>query len=308
MSTRTPSQKAAGAYMQARRRRLQALGQWQPYVDAEPVRQHLRKVNATGMSYVAIAERLGLPQSNSLQHVLWGRGTPEPGQKVSRETAELVLAFWPSLEDFPDAALIDATGTRRRVEALAVRGWARHLIASRVGVDVKYFRKAVGRPRVSARLARGVVEAYDAWWDQDPLEHGVPWSSVSRVQADAVRGGFHGPLAWDDDTIDNPCAVPLTDAVQPVATEGGNVATRWLMGESVVLGRDDRREVLQHLYEWTNQTTAEIASQLDMTPAAAERQWERMKERAVAEGRRLWRRVYVPRERDLTQNEMEEAA
>lgn len=309
MSTRTPSQKAAGAYMQIRRRRLQALGQWQPYVEAEPVRQHLRKVNATGMPYAAIAERLGLPQSNSLQHVLWGRGTPEPGQKINRETAELVLSFWPSLEDFPDAALIDATGTRRRVEALSVRGWARHLIASRLGVDVKYFRKAVGRQRVTARIARGVAEAYDAWWDQDPLEHGVPWASVSRVQADAVRGGFHGPLVWDDDTIDDPTAVPVMDAVQPIATEGGNVADRWLHGESVILGPEDRRQVLQHLFEWTHDSPEEIAARLEMSLAAVWQTWSRIKKQARMEGRREpWRRVYVPRERDLKQTQMEEAA
>lgn len=308
MSTRTPSQKTACAYMQTRRRRLQALGQWQPYVDAEPVREHLRRINAAGMSYAGICERLGLPQSNSIQHLMWGRGQYGPGQKVKRETAELILAYWPSPEDFPDSALIDATGTRRRVEALAVRGWARHLIATRMGLDVKYFRKVVGRQKVTARVARGVCEAYNAWWNQDPLEHGVPLSSVSRVKADAERNGFHGPLAWDDDTIDNPHALPVTDAVAPVVTEGENVAARWLMGESVILGAADRREVLAHLFEWTNDTTAEIAEQLGMTPAAAERQWERMKERAAAEGRRLWRRVYVPRERDLTQNEMEEAA
>jgi hypothetical protein len=309
MSARTPSQKAACAYMQTRRRRLLALGQWQPYVDAEPVRQHLRKVNAAGMSYAAIAERIGLPQSNSLQHVLWGRGTPEPGQRITRETAELILSFWPSLEDFPDAALIDATGTRRRVEALAVRGWARHLIADRLGTNVKHFRKAVGRPRVSARLARGVAEAYDAWWNQDPLEHGVPLASVSRVQADAARGGFHGPLAWDDDTIDNPNAVPVTDALAPIATEGENVADRWLHGESVVLGTEDRKQVLQHLMEWTNDTPKEIAAQLEISLDTLWQTWSRIKKQARAEGRREpWRRVYVPRERDLKQTEMGEAA
>jgi hypothetical protein len=80
------------------------------------------------------------------------------------------------------------------------------------------------------------------------------------------------------------------------------------MGEAVILGRDDRREVLQHLYEWTNDTTADIAARLDMTPEAAERQWHRLQEKAKADGRRLWRRVYVPRERNLKQNEMGEAA
>ena len=309
MSTRTPSQKSVCAYRQARRRRLMALGQWQPFADAEPVREHIGRIKAAGMSYAALCERLDLPQSTSLQHLLWGRGKYGPGQKVRWETAELILAYWPSPEDFPDTALIDATGTRRRVEALAVRGWARHLVASRIGMNTKHFRKVVSRPKVTARVARGVSEAYNAWWNQDPLEHGVPLSSVSRVQADAARSGFYGPLAWDDDTIDDPNEVPVTDALEPLATEGENVADRWLHGESVVLGSEDRKRVLQHLMEWTNQTPQEIADQLEITLHTLWQTWSRLKKQARMEGRtEPWRRVYVPRERDLKQTEMEEAA
>lgn len=308
MSALSSSRRTAVAHKQARRRRLKALGQWQPFVDAEPVRAHLRAINAAGMPYRAICERIGLPHDSSLQHLMWGRGEYGPGQQIRRETAEMVLSYWPSLDDFPDTARIDATGTRRRVEALAVLGWPRLMMAERVGMDVKHFRKVVGRERVTARLARRVAEVYDAWWDQDPLEHGVPHRSVDRVRADAARSGLHSPLAWDDDTIDDPSAVPQTDAVAPVAAEGGNVAARWLMGEAVILGRDDRREVLQYLFEWTNETTAEIAARLDMTPEAAEQQWNRMKRKARDEGRRIWRRLYAPRERDLTKNEMREAA
>lgn len=308
MSTRTPAQKRACAHMQTRRRRLKALGQWEPYVDAEPVRQHLRKVNAAGMPFRSISEKLGLPHDSSLQHLLWGRGKWGPGEKVKRETAELILAYWPSLDDFPDAAMIDATGTRRRVEALAVQGWSRNWIGQQTGMRPEHFRKAVKQPQVTARLARAVAAVYDAWWNQDPLEHGMARNPVARVKADAARAGFLSALAWDDDTIDDPAAVPQTDALVPVATEGGNIAARWLLGEAVILGRDDRKEVLRHLFEWTNETTEEIAARLDMSPEAASRQWERIKEKARGEGRRVWRRVYVPRERDLTKNEMEEAA
>lgn len=300
--------RAASARWQVRRRQLMSYGQWEPFVDAEPVRAHLRKVNAAGMPYMAIAERLGLAQNSSLQHLVWGRGSYGPGKQVRRETAELVLSYWPSLDDFPDAARIDATGTRRRIQALAVRGWSRQWMAEQIGIREDHFRKSCSRDRVTARLARSVAALYDGWWNQDPIEHGLPMRSVSRVRSDAARSGFHSALAWDDDTIDDPNAVPLDDAVQPVVTEGANVADRWLLGESVVLGREDRRKVLHHLYEWTNDTTAEIAARLDMTPAAAERQWERIKERAQADGRRVWRRVYVPRERDLAKNQLEEAA
>jgi hypothetical protein len=294
--------------MQARRRRLKAAGQWEPYVDAEPVRHHLKKINEAGMPFRAICDRLGLPHESSLQHVLWGRGPYGPGQQVRRETADLVLSYWPSLDDFPDTAVIDATGTRRRVEALAVRGWSRNAVARHIGMREDNFRQAISQGRVSARVARLVVAAYDELWQKDPIDAGASLNSVARVRAGAARAGFHGPLAWDDDTIDDPDAVPMTDAVQPVVTVGGNVAARWLMGEAVILGPDDRRVVLRHLYEWTNDTTAEIAARLEMTPAAAERQWERLKEKAAAHGHRLWRRVYVPRGRDLKQTEMGEAA
>jgi AraC-like DNA-binding protein len=299
---------AASARWQARRRRLMAYGQWEPFVDAAPVRAHLRAINASGMPISAVCERLGLPHTSSLQHLLYGRGEYGPGQQVRRETAQLVLSYWPCLADFPDHARIDSTGTRRRVQALMVRGWPRHLMATEIGMSATYFKKALHKDRVTAHMAREVAALYDTWWDQDPMEHGLAQRVVNRVRADAARDGLCGPLAWDEDTIDDPKALPVTDAMEPVATEGGNVAARWLMGESVILGRDDRREVLAHLYEWTNDTTAEIAARLEMTPAAAERQWERMKERAAADGRRLWRRVYVPRERDLKQDELEEAA
>jgi len=314
MSARTSSQcrpgptNPANARWQAHRRRLIAYGRWQPFVDAEPVREHLRKVMAEGMPLTGICERLNLPHTSSLQHLMYGRGPYGPGHQVRRETAELILAYWPSLDDFPDGSRIDPTGTRRRVQALGVHGWPRHWMARQIGMSESPFKRALNKERVTARIARAVAGLYDEWWNRDPLEYGLLPKSVARVKADAARAGWHGPLAWDDDTIDDPAAVPQTDAPLPVATEGGNVAARWLLGESVILGRDDRREVLQHLFEWTNDTTEEIAVRLDMSPVAAAQQWERIKKRARGEGRRVWRRVYVPRERDLTRNEMGEAA
>lgn len=310
MSTRTVSGRSAAAYAQAKRRRLKALGQWQdPYVDAEPVRQHLRKINELGMSFRAIAERVGLPHDSSLQPLLWGRGPYGPSKTVLRETAELILAYWPTMDDLPDTAVVDATGTRRRLEALAVRGWSRNLTADKVGMRRDNFRKAVSQPKVTARVARLVAAAYDAWWNQDPLEHGVSLNSVSRVRGEAARAGYHGALAWDDETIDDPNAVPVTDAVQPTATEGGNLAARWLLGESVVLGDEDRKQVVQHLFEWTQLTKEEIGARVDMTPAAAEQIWNRLKRQARAEGRPVpWRRVYALRDKTLEQGEMGAAA
>ncbi|KPC68115.1 hypothetical protein ADL27_57280 [Streptomyces sp. NRRL F-6602] len=283
-------------------------GQWQPFVDAEPVRAHLNAIRETGMPIWAICERLGLPHESSLQYVLYGRGDYGPGGQIRRETAELILAYWPAVGDFPEGSRIDATGTRRRVEALAVRGWSRNQVSARIGMGAVAFRKAVNKDRVTARLARQVSEAYDALWDQDPLDYGLSRNGVARVRSEAARSGFVGPLAWDDDTIDDPAAVPQTDAPPPALADGENAVARWLMGESVLLSRAERNEVLQHLFEWTSGTTAQIAARLEMSPEAAERQWHRLQQKAAADGRRLWRRVWAYRDKDLTKSEMGEAA
>lgn len=301
--------RAAETRKQAQRRRLKALGQWQPFVDAEPVRQHLRKLNEAGMPYQAIAQRLNLVSETSLAYVMWGRGSYGPGGRIRRETAELVLAYWPSLADFPDRARIDPTGTHRRVQALLVRGWSRGMIARKAGMKDSNFRSTMCRDRVTALFARKVAAVYDAWWNQDPLEHGMPKQPVVRAREEASRSGFLPALAWDEETIDDPAALPQVDAVEPIASEGENIADRWLYGESVVLGPEDRKQVLQHLMEWSNDTPQEIAAQLEISLDALWQTWSRIKKQARQEGRREpWRRVYVPRERDLKQNEMEEAA
>ncbi|KPC88420.1 hypothetical protein ADL27_40740, partial [Streptomyces sp. NRRL F-6602] len=109
MSARTSAQRAAYARWQVKRRQLKKLGQWQPFVNAEPVREHLRKVNALGMPYYEVSKQVGLAQENSIQYLMWGRGPYGPGRQVRRETAELIMSYWPSLEDFPDTARIDST-------------------------------------------------------------------------------------------------------------------------------------------------------------------------------------------------------
>lgn len=310
MSVQESSQRRVNAHNRRRVRRLKAIGEWQdPLVPAEPVRQHLRKINEeTGLPFRTISLRVGLPNDSAIQHLMWGKNGYGPGEKVARETAERVLAYWPTLDDFPDGTLVDGMGTRRRVQALAVRGWSRNWVARQIGMREDNFRKALRKDKVLACLARRIVAVYDEWWDQDPLDHGAERNPVARVQAAAHRSGWYGPLAWDDDTIDDPKALPMTDAVKPIVSEGGRLAARYLAGEAVVLSPEARKEVLAYRFEWSNDTIAEIAAELEMSPEAAETAWHRMKRQAAAEGRRLWRRVYIRREPTLNQDDMGEAA
>ncbi|WP_371099838.1 hypothetical protein [Streptomyces sp. PU_AKi4] len=248
-----------------------------------------------GLTYSQIGELAGGISYKSIMR--WSQGQ---SNTILAVKARQVLAV--PLDAQAPSGDVPSVGSVRRLQALYALGHFNRVIAEETGLC----RDAVN-DLVNGRFSKvsvGVESAVRAAYDKLSMATGTSW----RTRKFAEDRGWVPPLAWDDDTIDDPRAVPQTDAVGPVATEGENVAARWLLGEAVILGRDDRREVLQHLFEWTNHTAEEIASRLDMSPAAASQQWERIKKRARDEGRRVWRRVYVPRERDLNQNEMKEAA
>ncbi|QKV98170.1 hypothetical protein HUT19_41350 (plasmid) [Streptomyces sp. NA02950] len=291
--TRGPAERAAHARWAARRRRLIAYGQWDPFMPAEPVRAHLRALAELGMPIKGVEQALGL-QPQALRHVTAGTYGYGPGEKVTREIGEAVLGFWPKLEDFPDSATVDPTGTRRRVEALAVGGWSRAMLAERAGRPYCSFRNSLNFARTSVPLAKTVVQLYDELWNERPEDHGIRAWVAERVRRTAQAAGFHGPLAWDDDLIDNPSALPQTDARVSLLGQGENLADRFLLGESVILDAASRREVLVHLMEWTDLTVAQVAERLEATEAAVSRAWERAKAKEREAGRTPpWRRVYI---------------
>jgi hypothetical protein len=307
MSGMTAEQREAYTRWDRNRRMLKSQGQWQPFVSAQPARERIWAMNAAGMPTRAIELRLSLPDG-SLDALMWKRDG-QFSQKVRQETAEAVMGYWPTLEDYPGHCLIDATGTRRRIQALITLGWTQVFLREKIGVSKKAFQRLLTNSRITADLARRVVPLYDELWKRPPYVTEVSAVAADKVRQQALKAGFFGPLAWDDDQIDDPAALPQTDAPAPLASEGPNLADRWIHGEAVILGVEDRRKVLVHLFEWTDYTPAEIAGLLETTPDAASRQWERMKERARTEGRKVpWRRVYAQRDKDLTKTQMEEAA
>lgn len=263
-----------------------------PPVAAEPVRQHVNMLVEAGRTVTSIVQETGLSEST-----ICGIRTGRLDQ-ILQGTASKLLAVQP----FKDArSLVDSTGSVRRLRALVVMGHSQETLALEIGCGYTRISDLThGRfPQITAALEQQIRAVYEKLsMMPGPSLHG---------RSRAKRNGWYGPLAWDDDMIDDPAAVPQTDAVMPVATEGGNLAARWLLGESVILDDEARKEVLAHLYEWTNYTTQEIADRLDMTPAAAEQRWNRLKRQAQLEGRTLRRRVYVAR-RSMNQDEMGAAA
>jgi hypothetical protein len=97
--------------------------------------------------------------------------------------------------------MIDATGTRRRMQALAALGYTRLYLASRLGwnrENVYNFTRG-DQTRVYLTTAERVKKIYDE------LSMNVPEDTRSRKVARTYsrKSGFVLPLAWDESEIDD---------------------------------------------------------------------------------------------------------
>lgn len=192
-----------------RRYRLMAYGQWQPYVDAEPVRAHVRLLREFGVGARTLAKIAGVP-TGSMSKLIYGDGPRgmAPSKRVRPSTAAAILAIEPTMDLLADGAMIDGAGTRRRLQALIAVGWSQNQLAERVGIERNQISRAVhGAPLVRCGTARTVRDVYSELWNQPPPEPGHREKiAAARSRNYAREHGWHLPAAWDDDLIDLPDA------------------------------------------------------------------------------------------------------
>lgn len=180
-------------------------GTWQPFVDAQPVREHLMRLGQAGIGYKRAALLAGLSWS-VCQAVLYGKGGHAPSARIRPATAARLLAVPVDPALLAPSARVPIDGTARRVQALACIGWSLSAQAARLGWTVQNFAWTVNRREaVEARTAQAVAYLFE-----DLSMTPAPGSqSATRTRNHAFRNGWFGPLAWDDDTIDDPAAFPL---------------------------------------------------------------------------------------------------
>lgn len=198
----------------ARRTRAKLYGRYNGFVDGDQVRAHLRQLMGDGMGWKQIARTSGVAPSTACQ-ILYGkfRDQPDhpehrpPRRQVTRAVADKLLAVQaPALAD---GALVDATGSRRRIRALVARGWSLTRIADALDVTISNLHLHTdGQQSVTVATRRRVTHLYDRWWDQDPAEGGNRRivAGAARARLHAARAGWAPPAMWDDDLIDDPNA------------------------------------------------------------------------------------------------------
>lgn len=99
--------------------------------------------------------------------------------------------------------LVDATGTRRRVQALMRLGWTTRALAPHCGWrSAEAVQRLITVTKVTRATAAKVARVYDAL--------SMVLGPSQRVAAYAERAGWPAPLCWDDGAIDDPAAAPYS--------------------------------------------------------------------------------------------------
>lgn len=200
------------AYFRARRAAIRA-GAWQPYVDAEPVRQHILLLQEQGFSVNRIALLIG-GSDWDIQRFL--RACKDRGRKrqTSRDLADRILAITPG-EATP--AMVSALGSNRRIEALCALGWPVSHIAAHMGWSHKNLHRMRQQLIIRAESARAVNSTYEELRVKRPSRYGVGKSAVSRAKNMAKARNWAPPKYWDErpGAIDDPHFTPEYGMTKP---------------------------------------------------------------------------------------------
>lgn len=190
---------SASAEYGRRRPRLRAYGRLEQLIPVETVATHLAWLSTQGVGWEQAATLAGVGRT-TIEQILY----PSAHRRgVTPRVAAAVMSVLPTLDDLADAALTPSAGTQRRLQALMVLGWPLTQIQQTCGLSA--LGRCLTRDLVTARTARAVRDFYDTHWTTGPTAGDRRAQAViDRTRARAEQAGWLPPLAWDDDTIDDP--------------------------------------------------------------------------------------------------------
>lgn len=162
-----------------------------PLVDAAPAAKRLHELHETS-GWDDIARAAGTSGAH-LRQIAFGRL-----QQISPKTQAKIMAIRPAATG---GQYIDSTGTVRRVRALIALGYTLIDIAETANVAVARVQPlAAGYPSLRRTVAERITNAY--------RELSETPGTNTRAKNRAIANRWAPPAAWDDDTIDDPAAIP----------------------------------------------------------------------------------------------------
>ncbi len=190
-------------------RRLKAYGIWTPSrLAPEPVAEHVRFLMEFGYSYQQIGHAAGVNDGTPYR-LVHGRL-----KYVHARVGLAILAIKPSLEDLAPHTLIPTRGIRRRLQALATKGWTMQALADELGRRRNWLSHVVWNDHVQLRTHLLIADLYERLWNVEPTPADDEWGqrSIDVTIGRARRLGWLPPLAWDDIDTDVTPPAPDTDA------------------------------------------------------------------------------------------------
>jgi hypothetical protein len=142
--------------------------------------------------------------------------------------------------------LIDPTGTIRRIHALHCLGYSAKQIGAMAGKGDEWTRHMTRSTVITTTNAALVADIYERL-SMTPATHKL----ADRIRRESAAKGWAPPLAWDDDTIDDPTARPRRGAPRPRKTDVDPIVVeRLLAGQRVESTKGERDEAMRLWLSW----------------------------------------------------------
>jgi hypothetical protein len=252
--------------------RERAYGRWQPFIDARPVHEHLVELRAAGIGVERIAGLVNMPVSH-IRELATPESDGSPSiRRIRPTTAARILSVRIDNAHRAPHSHVDATGARRRLQALAAIGWSPDLLAAELGRSTSSLRRSMTSPSVTARTARDVAALYERLWNTPPPRHTAGQrAALKAIRDDAATHGWPPPLAWDDidtDPVTQPAtSTPPPDDLDEIAIE------RALADDGVLYDHltPAERQAVVTLLSARGRSIRDIARQLQTTKRAVAR-------------------------------------
>jgi hypothetical protein len=219
-------------------------GEYMTVAATETARRRLRAYYESGLSSTRLAVALDCSVSTVLRHL---RGEDV---RMRRSLFAKVMAYAAQPDGLEGVkrggALLDGTGTRRRLRALNAEGFGSEFLGARMGVRGRYVSSVMrgDTNRVTYELKRDVARVYADLAGKDPVALGMVLNNVAGLRSGARKKGWVTSAWWDDDTIDDPRA--CTQPLPPPAMD--DVAVQLALdGYPTDLTRQERGEVQRRL-------------------------------------------------------------
>jgi len=124
---------AANRFEAQRRRKAIAYGRWQGLVPAGAAREHVQQLRSVGISLQRIATSSGVGYG-TVARLAYGNASSRqpPTERLRHDTEQRLLKMRAGAGTVPPGARVEATGSRRRLQALVAAGWPLPTLAQRL--------------------------------------------------------------------------------------------------------------------------------------------------------------------------------